>query len=818
MAEKVVSPGVFSNERDLSFLPQGIAQIGAAFVGPTIKGPAFIPTIVESYEEFVKHFGDTTEESYVPYAVKEYLRNSGRATIVRTLFEDGYTMTAPVGIVVSGSYGKKLVATLHPTRDIDSDVYFDNTNPTACFEKTTITNSGTTSGSFVINISGSANTAGSVYSSSIVSTNGTYITRAFPLGPKTTTEPAYLYNVFETTISASLAADANTRVEIVTGSAKAWDFSDDATYASTPWITSQKVNGNTTKNLFKFHRMSDGVPSNYEVKVGITDVKAAGTIPGSTYGSFTVIIRAVDQTGIQGSPFNTDDSDQRPNVLEVFDNVNLDPNSSNYIARRIGDRYATIAASGKLIYSGNYKNISVYVRVEVDPDVENIVNSPNLVPFGFRALYSPVPSGFVGSVTIPSATYATSQTIGGSYSKRKYFGFEYDFSTTDNLNYLNPLPASGLTTGSNTDFYLGDYNQSAAAVFPSAIPYSGSIDLTSNTSTDTRKFMVPFQGGFDGTRPNLKKLNGSDITTANLQGFNFTSTTATGYVAFKKAIDAVKNPDEFDINMLVLPGTNYSDHTNIINYALDVALDRADTFVVFDSDGLPSTGVTPDSALNDVVNGNVTTVDNNYSATYWPWVKILDTNINKPVWVPTAVVLPGVIAYSDRVAAEWYAPAGLNRGGLPNVIEAWSRLTQDERDALYTARINPIATFPGQGVSVWGQKTLQSKPSALDRINVRRLLIAIKKYIATSTKYLVFDNNTAANRNRFLNIVNPYLSSIQQRQGLYAFNVVMDETNNTPDDIDRNIMRGAIYLQPAKSAEFIILDFNILRTGASFTA
>jgi len=813
MAEKVVSPGVFSNERDLSFLPQGIAQIGAAFVGPTIKGPAFIPTIVESYEEFVKYFGDTTEESYVPYAVKEYLRNSGRATIVRTLFEDGYTMTAPVGIVVSGSYGKKLVATLHPTRTISgSTAFYDNTNPTACFEKTTITNSGTTSGSFVINISGSAYTSGSVYSSSIVSTNGTYLTRTFPLGPKAA-GPAYLYNAFETTISASLAADANTRVEIVTGSAKAWDFSYDATYASTPWITSQKVNGDITKDLFRFHRMSDGLPSNYEVKVGITDVKPAGSVPGSTYGSFTVIIRAVDQTGIQGSPFNTDDSDQRPNVLEVFDNVNLDPNSSNYIARRIGDRYATIADSGKLIYSGNYKNISAYVRVEVDPDVENIANSPDLVPFGFRALYSPVPSGFVGSVTVPSASYVASQTIGGSYNKRKYFGFEYDFTTTDNLNYLNPLPESGLTTGSNADFYLGNYTQHAGAGSG-----TGSIDLTTSTVLDSRKFMVPFQGGFDGTRPNLVKLNGSDINTGNMQGFDFSSTTATGYVAFKKGIDAVKNPDEFDINMLVLPGTNYSDHTNIINYALDVALDRADTFVVFDSDGLPSKGVTPDSALSSVVNGNVTTVDNNYSATYWPWVKILDTNINKPVWVPTAVVLPGVIAYSDRVAAEWYAPAGLNRGGLPNVIEAWSRLTQDERDALYTARINPIATFPGQGVSVWGQKTLQSKPSALDRINVRRLLIAIKKYIATSTKYLVFDNNTAANRNRFLNIVNPYLSSIQQRQGLYAFNVVMDETNNTPDDIDRNIMRGAIYLQPAKSAEFIILDFNILRTGASFTA
>jgi phage tail sheath protein FI len=179
-------------------------------------------------------------------------------------------------------------------------------------------------------------------------------------------------------------------------------------------------------------------------------------------------------------------------------------------------------------------------------------------------------------------------------------------------------------------------------------------------------------------------------------------------------------------------------------------------------------------------------------------------------------VIPGVVAFNDKVAAEWYAPAGLNRGGLTSVIDAWTRLTREERDTLYQARVNPIATFPGQGVCVWGQKTLQAKPSALDRVNVRRLLIALKKYIASASKYLVFENNTAATRNRFLNIVNPYLASVQQRQGLYAFKVVMDETNNTPDLIDRNIMYGQIFLQPAKAAEFIVIDFNVLPTGAAF--
>ena len=201
---------------------------------------------------------------------------------------------------------------------------------------------------------------------------------------------------------------------------------------------------------------------------------------------------------------------------------------------------------------------------------------------------------------------------------------------------------------------------------------------------------------------------------------------------------------------------------------------------------------------------------------YYPWVKILDATVNKFVWVPPSVVLPGVVAYNDKVAYPWFAPAGLNRGGLTRVADVYTRLTHSERDDLYEGKVNPIAIFPNVGVTVWGQKTLQTKPSALDRINVRRLLIKLKKFIASSTKYLVFENNTAATRLRFLNIVNPYLESVQQRQGLYAFKVVMDETNNTPDVIDRNQMVGQLFLQPTKTAEFIIIDFNILPTGAAF--
>ena len=202
---------------------------------------------------------------------------------------------------------------------------------------------------------------------------------------------------------------------------------------------------------------------------------------------------------------------------------------------------------------------------------------------------------------------------------------------------------------------------------------------------------------------------------------------------------------------------------------------------------------------------------------YWPWVKVPDSQVaSAQRWVPPSVVLGGIYAFNDRVAHPWFAPAGLNRGGIDVAIQAERKLTQADRDTLYDSNVNPIATFPGQGVTVFGQKTLQKKASALDRINVRRLLIRVKKFVASSSRFLVFEQNTAATRRRFLGIVNPFLEQVQSQSGLSAFRVVMDETNNTPDTIDRNQLVGQLFLQPTRTAEFIVLDFTIQPTGASF--
>ena len=280
---------------------------------------------------------------------------------------------------------------------------------------------------------------------------------------------------------------------------------------------------------------------------------------------------------------------------------------------------------------------------------------------------------------------------------------------------------------------------------------------------------------------------------------------------YNDMITCLANQDDYRFNVLLAPGLfdslSSTQCTNIINNTQN----RGDSIFVLDL--VPYSVQTPSTVVAQAQNRNTS-----YAASYWPWCQIKDPDSGKNVWVPASTLVGGVYAYNDSVSEPWFAPAGINRGGLNTVIRAAQKLSQSNRDTLYSGKVNPIATFPGTGVVVYGQKTLQTKASALDRVNVRRLLIALKGYISQVAQNLVFEQNTIATRNQFLAQVNPYLESVQQRQGLYAFRVIMDDSNNTPDVIDRNQLIGQIYIQPTKTAEFIYLDFNILPTGATFPA
>jgi hypothetical protein len=770
MAEKIVSPGVFTRENDLSFLSQGIGEIGAAIIGPFAKGPAFVPTIVNTQSQFESIFGVPNGDYYTGYAVQNYLREAGTVTIVRVGHVGGYTQVEPKGIAISGSEGTTLVGVLKSTHNWTTSG--DGDAITASIQ------SAPSSSEFNISVSGSDSAYNLTISSSVLPSAGNDLSDVFGESARGT-KGVYVSQYFENAATL-LSSSIDEGAKVVLIDLDDQDFTDqDVSYASTPWIQSQIISGERS-NLFRLHTLGDGSNYNKEYKVSVYNVKAAGESNATDYATFSLSIRAYS------------DTDKRKSVLETYNNVNLDPASPNYILKVIGDRNVTIDANGKQTENGDYANRSKIVRVEVAAEGSFPIIAG---PFGHEAYQSPIAGN---DLETPAVVFTTGSDSNTASSSTKYSGIDLESTLVkiDNSHFLAPIP-NGAGNGTNTAF-----------AFDTELSY----ELTGSATADVnkRQFVVGFQGGFDGVTPTISNDKGTDISAGNSQGFDLSTSTSSGSVAYLKAINSVSNPDDFDINLVVAPGIVRYHHSYVFDKIIDMVESREDAFFIGDVTG-PAEG-------QDLAVEQAQSIDSNYVGTYYPWMKTIDRNTNKLTAVPPSVLMPGIYAANDAVAAEWFAPAGLNRGGIIGAVSVLDRLTHSERDFLYENKVNPIASFPGEGIVAFGQKTLQDKASALDRINVRRLLIKVKKYIASTSRYLVFEQNTATTRNKFLNTVNPYLDAIQQRQGLYAFRVVMDESNNTPDVIDRNILAGQIYLQPTKTAEFIVLDFNILPTGASFTA
>jgi phage tail sheath protein FI len=767
MAEKIVSPGVFTRENDLSFLPQGVAAIGAAIIGPFNEGPT-TPTVVTSLADLETLYGRVDDTYYTPLTVQNYLREAGAVTVARVCGLDGYTEQNPLLLTVYNSGSTIVSASL--------GVLFNTDTQTASFAAANFSATLTSSTNYAFNIP-SGGLDGAPISASLYYSAPNTIATVFGTNPKGAKE-AYSYAYFS-----QASENLNWSVSAVSGSTISGSvlgdqlFTHDATEARTPVIQSQLISGQRT-NILQFVTLGAGEPTNTKVKVQISSIKPAGIVQGSDYGLFTVTVRAFD------------DLNKRKVSVETYSGLTLDPASPNYVLRVIGNRSYTIDTDGKVTEYGDYPNVSKYIRCWNENDsawvsAEEIPVSA--VPFG-HAPYKLFVSASTFDTLIPAVTYvAATSTIAG--------GIDLD-NNTDNKIYMKPIPV-GATTGSNVAFGLDASN-------------GGNLQLTGSVASDVakRQFVVAFQEGFNGQNPTTVINKGVDITAANAQGFDLSTTTSTGYTAYMTQINALSNADQYDMNLVVAPGLIRDVHPTLVDNLLEMVENRGDAFYIMDGTGY-------DGTISDVT-AQAQAVDTNYAAIYYPWVKAVNTNTNKLMAVPPSVLLPAVYAANDRITAEWYAPAGLNRGGLSGAVAVLNRLTQSDRDTLYEAKVNPIAQFPGQGIVAFGQKTLQDKSSALDRINVRRLLLTVRKYIASASRYLVFEQNTSETRQRFLNIVNPYLEGIQQRQGLYSFRVQMDEALNTPDMIDRNILKGAIFLQPTKTAEFIIIDFNILPTGATF--
>ena len=745
MAEKIISPGVFTRENDLSFVQTGVAAIGAAIVGPTVKGPNLIPTLVYSYSEYQALYGDAFKSgsNYYQYltsiTAKEYLKHGGPATIVRIMpttagNANSYTH---VNQVASAGYRASMSITPNTLGMADGEILSYTASNGSAFEFYAVDTP--------IPPNNTSVTPAQYY---FLAGNGTDFSANFTAGnPTSGTTPDLITG--DTFVSQSGTGGAASILEI-TGSStgenqitfNSGSVSDVSTNAVAATSSLAAVTGVLTSGStyafptasFQMYTHTDGELMNSlpgstltNLAVASNDVFVSSSVAGvgTKFGTKNNIRWEVSNVNEKKGTFTLairrgDDSKKRKVILETWNNCSLDPNENNYIGAVIGTQRPTVGdsltASPYIQPSGNYKNRSQFV-------------------------------------------YINENTI---------------------LNTIDYLDENGNIR-----------------------------DITATGSLPINGCSGSFSGGAEGAGW-AGSANYYEASTAdNFQGLNISSVADTGYIAYECAFNLLSNQDEYDINLLIAPGITYQMSPALTNKMVTVCEERGDVMTIIDPADYGTKNIA--SVVQQAEN-----FDSSYAAMYWPWVQIADPATGKYIWVPQSVIMPSIYAFNDKVSAEWFAPAGLNRGGQETVVQAARKLTHANRDILYEGSVNPVATFPGEGVVVWGQKTLQKKSSALDRVNVRRLLINLKKFIASVSKYLLFENNTTSTRNRFLSQVNPYMESVQQRQGLYAFKVIMDETNNTPDIIDRNIMKGDIFIQPAKAAEFIVIDFNIMPTGATF--
>jgi len=668
MPETIVSPGVLAIENDQSFITETPIQAGAAIVGPTVKGKVGIPVLCTTYSDYLNKFGSTflsgsqTYSYLTSISAYNYFNNGGNTLLV-TRVVSGTFSPATSSVIPSSVAATSASATLDLTNA--ASLAFS-----ASINGVNILLSGSSTLDVFNNATASINGNITIDSTSSYSAPNLILTS---LNPNGLAGNSYFYVSGSTTVYYS--GGSNSDVFVLE-------------------TLSEGEMMNSSGSLYSNGTLENGTADNFRWQI---------VSPNPTNGTFTLLIR-------QGN-----DSTNSPSVLETWSNLSLDPFSSNYIERVIGNQYESVQQDNGEYYvklNGEYRNQSRYVRVK-----QVNLTTPN------------------------------------------YF---------DNTG--NPRPQ-----------------------------YTSSLPITS-------------LGVFDGAQgknipTGIAGAYYENISNTNIQGLSA--------AAYTESISLLANQDAYQYNLITTPGLiadgiNYPSHVSVISQLVSTVQDRGDSMTVLDLVGYNS-NILP-------VTTNALTYDTSYAAAYWPWVQTIDPDSGRQVWVPASTMIPGVYAFNDNIAEPWFAPAGVNRGTMPTVIRAERNLTQGNRDLLYENNVNSIATFPNTGVVVFGQKTLQKKKSALDRVNVRRLLIELKNYISQVADTLVFEQNTVTTRNNFLSQVNPYLSSVQQRQGLTSFRVVMDESNNTPNTIDNNQLIGQIYLQPTRTVEFIILDFNILPTGATFPA
>jgi len=957
---RFVSPGVFITEVDQSQVPTlGTNDDGPIIIGRSAHGPSFKPTRVSSYSEFVQIFGDTvaggqagdvwrngnlTTPMYATYAAKAYLANNNPITFVRllgaqdtnasqtseTAGASGWSVSAPsntgengaLGLFIfpSGSGAAELTGTLAAVwyctgaaPVLSGTTPADGTNLT----KNSSVIVGGASAEFKVMITGS-NGIGQAKSFNFTPSSSKFIRKVFNTNPIRTndfTEASTVregYWLGETYAKAVNALDTTTYMGMILALKQAsfsvndwhgYSSADGGPKASeTGWFISQDTaapasNFNptvSTTELFKLVGLTaNGSETQNRVKVSIKDIRipSAQEQAVNPYPTFTVELRHLK------------DTDLRPVVLETYTGCNLNPDSSNYICRLIGDKYEQYdSTTQRLVEYGDYDNISKYVRVKVNAAIGAGSENSALVPFGVKGplRYNPVTHMAAGRAIAPTDTPVTggafyqcaapatgmpdqmnslliqldfpalslivsSSDMGYTKHRDAYFGVNcleanstnrFDDGTTDLIRQKPPNISSfaiGTYTQHQFVFTLDDIVISGSgtggagetAVLNNitettpAYHLSGSrASITSYTALSgaaalvntrrVRKFTTVMHGGQDG----LNIREGDPFRNSTLDGSrSWTGTTdLTNYArhSVSRALNIISDAETTTYDLAAVPGVTVPALTNKL---IENCEERGDALAVIDvendyipvheGDGSSTYPILP-NVTTAVASMRSRTTDSSYGCAFFPWVQTRDVPSGQMLWVPPSVVGMGTLGSSAAKSELWFAPAGFNRGGLSKgaggltVTNVRTKLTSQQRDDLYDVRINPIASFPTEGIVVFGQKTMQLQRSALDRINVRRLMIFLKKKISQIANTILFDQNVQSTWRRFSSKAESLLADVTARFGLEDYKLVLDESTTTADLRDRNVMYAKIFLKPAKSIEFIALDFFITNSGASF--
>ena len=740
-----LSPGIYTQENDLSFLQSAPAGgPSAVFIGGFTKGQAFIPMKIKDTYDLLDKTGEPNGKFFSQYAAYQYSKHKGNFWVQRLLWQEGYSKSAYAIVGITGS----------ETADVLALLTLTGTNGTMSLVKAGVVSSSgldfSTDLQFYVQNEASVRTDYTLNTTQVLA-----IEDIFGTNPYQPSKSVYVVDKYTDLTSFSGSSGK------VYDTVSIMEITDLLNYtgmpfnhAETPWI------GNSSgTELFKLHHIGDGNYTNREIKIAVQRLNDSPTLQ---YAKFDIVIRAYD------------DTDKKPVILETFSEVDLNPLSESYIGKRIGDQYYKYDLdNNKLTLEGDYPNKSNYVRVELSDDVKE----SNIAKLGLPTRVYRIPCAYSGSNV--EFDYPTLVTTTGSYSITNPYYKHLGYHTNKNAIKVLSVPQG---VSSSVKLWSGD-------------------TLYDDFTYD---YFVPMYGGFDGKDPSTGYV--TDLT--HIMGFDIADgVNSKGYDTYVKALNMLKNVQEFDIDVISIPGVNIetSGKKVIFEYALQqICEKRGDCIVLADASEMGTLNVAQ-------VAEYTANFDSSFGAVYYPAVKIKCNYTKTFPIIPAATLIPSVIAYTERVSQPHYAPAGINRGTL-NVLQAVSKLNKAERDLLYAAKINPIASFASNGTVVWGQKTLQQKASALDRLNVRILINRIAKWINAYGKTVLFDNNTASLRATFTIGVQAYLNNLIISNGLYAFKFKMDQTNNTPDIIDRNQLIGQVWIKPTKTAQFIIIPINIVRT------